>query len=258
MLRWFRLWHEAKKQKSQQLWEGDSDIVKDGLDEAQVVGFVNDLTKRHETLSSVPVGSVRNPAVTGTEPIAAGTETKAPTEAKNKEAARVTAQADKEAEKIGGPGQAREKVVASKPVGVITEEHLEPHLPEERPVMEETEPTVLKPDSKALYAGEVELAVTVPVDLKLVSKLYNGLQTIPELRILHTIGSVNQGTIITVVLDKPMPLAKLIASKVPGIAVIPELPEKDASVKERSDLVLGKRQTGVRRLRLTQKGVSRP
>jgi len=117
------------------------------------------------------------------------------------------------------------------------EELVEEHLPEEKHGREKQEVVPVKPDSKALYSGEVELVIPMPVELKLVSKLYNYLQTIPELKILHTRGSWDQGTNITVVLEKPMPLISFI-SKTPGVEVTPGQLEKDDVTIGKSSLLL--------------------
>ena len=154
------------------------------------------------------------------------------------------------------PAQLQNEAAVSEPVAVAVaaEESLEQHLPEKRPHREETESSLPEEgSSQTAYTGEVELDISMPVDLKMVSKLYNSLQTIPELRILHTRGSVNQGTTITVVLEKPVPLINIILSRVPGINAIPELPSKDSSVKGKSNSVLGKNKEGVRRIKLALK-----
>lgn len=157
-------------------------------------------------------------------------------------------------EKVEAPVQLQNEAAVSEPVAVAAEESLEQHLPEERPHREETESSLPEEgSSQTTYSGEVELDISMPVDLKMVSKLYNSLQTIPELRILHTRGSVNQGTTITVVLEKPVPLINIILSRVPGINAIPELPSKDSSVKGKSNSVLGKNKEGVRRIKLALK-----
>jgi len=151
-------------------------------------------------------------------------------------------------EKIEQPTQLQEEVTVSEPVEAAMEEH----LPEERVVREETESTLLKQDSQALYGGEVDLAIAVPVELVMVSKLYNHLQTVPELRILRTTGSWNRGTTITVVLDKPIPLLSII-SKIPGVEVTAELPREDSLVKATSSSPLGAKRRGAKRIKLTLK-----
>ncbi len=154
-------------------------------------------------------------------------------------------------EEIEQPVQLQEEATVSEPVEAATEELLEQHLPEERAGREETEPARLKLDSQALYTGEVELIMAAPIEPKVVSRLYNYLQTIPELRILYTRGSWDRGTTVTVVLDKPIPLISLI-SKTPGVEVTPELPEKDSLVKEKSGS-LPRGGKGLKRIKLTLK-----
>ena len=144
------------------------------------------------------------------------------------------------------PAKLRDEVIVSEPVAVAPEELLEQRLPEKKPGTRETKPGPLKHDSHPLYTGEVELAVAKPVDLKMVSKLYNYLQVTPEIKLVHTSGSWDRGTTITVTLDKPIPLISVLSSKIPEAKVTPERPEMDSFVK-------GKR--GVRRIKLALKKV---
>ena len=155
-------------------------------------------------------------------------------------------------EKIEEPVQLRdeaaeekvEETAVSEPVAVAPEELLEHRPPEKKPGRGATKPDSLKQDSHSLYTGEVELAVAKPVDLKMVSKLYNYLQVTPEIKLAHTSGSWDRGTTITVTLDKPIPLISVLSSKIPEAKVTPERPEMDGFVK-------GKR--GVRRIKLALK-----
>jgi len=160
-------------------------------------------------------------------------------------------------EKAEQPTQLQEEVTVSESTEETTEELLGQHLPEERPGRRQADSAQLKQDSQALYAGEVELVVAIPVDLKVMSKLYNHLQTMPELRILHTRGSWDRGTIITVVLDKPIPLMSMI-SKIPGVEVTPELLQKDDLVKGTPSSLLKGGKKGVKRVKLTLKEVQSP
>jgi len=137
-----------------------------------------------------------------------------------------------------------EETAVSEPVAVAPEELLEHRPPEKKPGRGATKPDSLKEDSHSLYTGEVELAVAKPVDLKMVSKLYNYLQVTPEIKLVHTSGSWDRGTTITVALDKPIPLISVLSSKIPEAKVTPERPEVDGFVK-------GKR--GVRRISLALK-----
>ncbi len=156
-------------------------------------------------------------------------------------------------EKVEEPTKLQEETPVSEPMEETTEEPLGQHPPEEIPDREETNSTQLKPgDSQTLYAGEVELAIAIPVELKMVSKLYNYLQTIPDIKILRTTGSWDRGTTITVVADKPIPLISTI-SKMPGVEVIAELPQQDNSVKRKSSSRSKTGGKGVTRIKLTLK-----
>ena len=283
--------HEAKKQKSKQLWGRDFNIVKDGLDEEQVVSFVSDLMEQQEASPPTSVRSVLKTAIVEAEQIVTSIKMRAQAEAEE-EAARIITQANQEAKEIKGrsetavgkgesaqlqeeaageqkeePAQSREEVTVSEPVEAAgeqkeepvqppeeaavsepveatEEETLEQRSPKERRGKEETEPSLPEPDSQSLYTGEVELTIAKPVDPSMVSKLYNYLQTTPEIKFARTSGSWDRGTTITVVLDKPIPLISVLSSKIPGIEVTPELPRKDSFVK---------REKGVRRITLSRK-----
>ena len=157
--------------------------------------------------------------------------------ADKKQAEEILSAAEKKAEitEVEEPVQLQEE--ATEVAEEATEEFVEQRLSKEKHGRVEHEPAPVKLDSQSLYAGEVELVIPMPVELKLVSKLYNYLQMIPELKILHTRGSWDQGTTITVVLEKPMPLISLI-SKTPGVEVTPEQLEKDEVATGKSSLLL--------------------
>lgn len=146
-------------------------------------------------------------------------------------------------EKVEEPVQLQEEAIEEK-----VEEPVQ--LQEEATVSEqEGESAPLKLDSQALYAGEVELIIASSVELKLVSRLYNYLQTVPELRILYTRGSWDQGTTITVVLEKPIPLINII-SEAPGIEVTLELLEKGGLAVGKSSSPLRGGEKGAGRIKL--------
>ena len=107
-----------------------------------------------------------------------------------------------------------------------------------------------KQDTQSLYAGEVELTITKPVDPKMVARLYNYLQTTPEIKFVRTSGSWERGTAITVALDKPIALISVLSSKIPEAEVVPARPERDGFIS-------GKK--GVRSINLTlKKRLKRP
>jgi len=163
-------------------------------------------------------------------------------------------------EKVEEPAQLQEEAleekveepVASEVVEETREAILEQHLPEETEARREPISAPLPVDSQAVYGGEVELIIASPVELKLVSRLYNYLQTIPELRILYTRGSWDQGTTITVVLEKPMPLISIIA-ETPGVDAIPELLKKDDLAAGKSGFPLRSEKRGEQAVKLTLK-----
>ena len=156
-------------------------------------------------------------------------------------------------EKVAEPVRLEEEVVEEK-----TEEQvqLEEEVVEEKvaePVRLEEEvvekPSPIKLDSQALYTGEVELVITAPVELKLVSRLYNYLQKVPDLRILYTRGSWDRGTAITVVLEKALPLVRVL-SETPGVKVTPELLEGGNQAMGKSSFLTRGGETNTRSLKL--------
>ncbi len=155
-------------------------------------------------------------------------------------------------ERVEESVQLQEEATVSEPVGGTMKELSEQYLPEERPGEREGEPTPLELDTQAPYAGEIEFEIAMPVDSRMVYKLYEHLQTVPELKILHTKGSWDGGTTIAIGLDKPTPLDSII-SKILGVEVIPELSEKDGLAEGVSSSLRGARRSGVKRIKLTLK-----
>lgn len=97
---------------------------------------------------------------------------------------------------------------------------------------------------RSLYTGEVDITVDRPVDPSMVAKLYNYLQTTPEIKFVRTSGSWDRGTTIVVSLDKPIALVDVLSSKVPEAEVVPESLARDGFIR-------GKK--GVRGIRLSLK-----
>jgi len=255
---------EAERQKRKQLWGRDFNIVKDGLDEEQVIDFVNGLVMQQETSSPASVRSIIQAAIKDAEQIIESIKVKAHAEAEE-EAARIIAQARQEVAGMKGESkevedilevankvvggkleeatQPREEAAESEPVAAV-EESLGQRPPKKREGRGETEPNLPKPDRQSLYAGEVELVIGVPVNPNMMAKLHNYLQTTPEIKFVRTSGSWNRGSTITIVLDKPIPLISVISSKIPEAEVTPEQPGIDGFVKGRR---------GVRRIRIALK-----
>ena len=133
--------------------------------------------------------------------------------------------------------QLKKEATISESVEEITQELPAQQLPKEKPSKRESIPASLELDRQALYDGEVELAVSVPVDPVGVSKLYNHLQMTPEIKILYTRGSWDRGTTITLTLDRPLPLIDII-SKIPDIEITPVIPQNNSSGKGTSSSLL--------------------
>jgi hypothetical protein len=261
----------TEEQKRKQLEQENLDTDKNGMEgEQQVVDFDSDLVAQLEASPAASVSSILKTAIKDAEQIVASIKMRAQAEAEE-EAARIIAQAKKEAEGIKGSSetlaeketennpsvaeetaeeksgkstQPGEEVALSEPVPAAVEESLVERSAEEGHGAEKTKPVSLKRDSQSLYTGQVELTIDVPVDPNIVSKLYNYLQTTPEIKFVRTSGSWNRGTTITVALDKPIPLISVLSSKIPEAEVIPEQLGKDGFVKDRR---------GVRRINLTLK-----
>jgi len=189
-------------------------------------------------------------------------ETELRPDAASKEKVEEPVQLEEEAvgEKVEEPVQLEEEAVGEKveePVQLeeeaVGEKVEEPVQLEEEAVGEKVEePVQPKLDSQALYTGEVELVMSAPVELKLVSRLYNYLKTVPELKILYTKGSWDRGTTITVVLERSMPLISLI-SETPGVKVTAEMPGKGGSAAGKASPLLRGGEKVVGRIQLALK-----
>jgi len=242
------------KDKRTTLWESKSFELKEY--ETALLETSEEVAPSLETLA---------PTETEIEPDIASKEEKTEEPAKLQEEATeeeteqpVQLQEEVSEKKTEETAQLQEEATVSEPAEEVTEEPLGQHPPEEIPDREETSSTQLKPvDSQTLYTGEVELAIAIPVELKMVSKLYNYLQTIPDIKILRTTGSWDRGTTITVVADKPIPLISII-SEIPGVEVMSELPQQDSSVKKASSSRLRAGGEGAKRVKLTLKEAQSP
>ena len=131
-------------------------------------------------------------------------------------------------------------------------EKLESRPPEKKADIQGSAPVLQKLDTEAIYEGEVELAITVPVDPAALSKLYGYLHSTPDMKILYARGSWDRGIVITVSLDKPLPLIGMI-SKISGMSIAPGLPQKDNTIKGSSSLLLGAKKKEATRVDLIVK-----
>jgi len=81
--------------------------------------------------------------------------------------------------------------------------------------------TEVLPGGEIIYSGEVDVIVSPPVTAARVIALYNHLQeAVPDAKVLRTAGSWEGGTVVTIVLERPIPLVRLL-SEIPGLRVTP-------------------------------------
>jgi len=66
------------------------------------------------------------------------------------------------------------------------------------------------PDDATPFEGEVKIAVPPPVDMAQLIRLRRNLQDVSHLKIRRTDGSWNEGSVITMLINKPLPLISLL------------------------------------------------
>ncbi|MEK7354181.1 MAG: hypothetical protein AABZ77_06725, partial [Chloroflexota bacterium] len=98
---------------------------------------------------------------------------------------------------------------------------------------------------------EVELVIMPPADLKLVSRLYNYLQAITDLKVLYTRGSWDQGTTIAVVLEKPVALIKVLTSTKDLVVTVGLLAEQEGGTPGKALSLFKRQNKGSKRLGVT-------
>ena len=79
-------------------------------------------------------------------------------------------------------------------------------------------------DGHILLTGEIELVIPGPINIKMASKLYNILQTIPEVRVTVTRGTINHGATIVVSIDKQIPFIQMLSTKLPDVKLVTDSP----------------------------------
>ncbi|MFC1933413.1 hypothetical protein ACFLXU_07355, partial [Chloroflexota bacterium] len=122
----------------------------------------------------------------------------------------------------------------------VLEEEVVAVLPPVEDILTEKETAPpLSFDTDAIFTGEIiELCVAKSVNSVALSTLYKLLQSTAGMKILSTGGSWDEGTNITVSLDKPLPLISMI-TKIPGITIIPKHAKIDRGSKTSTDSLLG-------------------
>ncbi len=221
------------KPKTKRLWGRDINIVKNGLDEEQVVELISELIIQRETAAVASFETPDRQDSSAKSDIAATGEVE------------VTAQPQVEAN-------------VPAPLPAPTEELLEQLVPEEEPSTEPAGDRLSEPADQALNDGDVELVLDAPVNMKMVADLYDQLQAIRELRIVRATGSRDQGIVITVRMERPIHLISLITSKLPGVRATPEVRPSGKSGKRISIPIPGQTNPELSRIKLASKGRATP
>jgi len=192
------------------------DIVEEGLSQSQVVAFITDLVNQNRTLSEkvALLTLVHHGFLSHLENLIA--ETRAIGE--EMEQTRVRAEE-------GEP----EILASSVPISQVSnngekESHeLEAALnPESATTVASNSQTAEKTtadesatpsppsDDSLLFEGEAEIAMVPPADMAQLIRLRRNLRDIPHLKILRTYGRRNGGAAITILIDKPLPLIRIL------------------------------------------------
>lgn len=115
---------------------------------------------------------------------------------------------------------AAEGVAATAEDPVIVESEIElPEAADAAASGDEAFSELTEEETQALYIGEVDIVVPTPVDAKMMSQLHRYLQTTPEIKLVRTAGSMGRGTVVTIAIDKPVPLIGALSSKIPDATI---------------------------------------
>ncbi len=69
---------------------------------------------------------------------------------------------------------------------------------------------VISPD-EPLFSGEAKLVISQPVRMDTLLKLYNYLQTLPDIKLVYTSGAKDTEVAIMISVDKPTSISKLLS-----------------------------------------------
>ena len=238
---------EAGKQAAQEVTLNAK--VNDGRKtEAKQTGQLGNLSSKLSNLLNMKIGTKAEKTEEITETVKPAAETQLPIELKAMPAAEGASE-----DKIESPVPTETKAPQTEPARPVAKEPPQQQRPAGKKADEAESNFALQGlDTEAVYSGEIELAISVPVDPAAVTRLYNYLQSTPDMKIIYTRGSWERGTVITVALDKPMPFIGMI-SKIPGLQMGPGLPQKDNVIKGSSSSLLGAKRKDVTKIDLRLK-----
>jgi len=187
--------------KVKTLWGRKFNVVKEGLDEKQVVEFVDEIIGQRDTLLAE-----RRSLLSYIRPYKTNVE--------------------KEHKPAGNPGQEAKNMTAE----AVTEAGQAAQPEAEATEPEKTRPPVplgaagaeVSIDEASLYQGEVELVIPPPVDAVKLLRFTRRLVDSLNLKIVSTEGSQSKGSLIIVLLDEPQPLLQSLR----------QMPEVEEAIKE--------------------------
>ena len=225
MIRWFGPWRKTKETQGAKnikiKKQIEADEIKLNSEKDTRKKAENILPRRKKTVGAIPEKTGMAKAEIQAKTVDEGKGTN-PVESKNKP---MTEQVSQPEQLIDGPGeekvsqtiQSPDEVAIFEPETPMQEGGSVPRFLEKISDSEETGAAQSKLDVQTIYSGNIDLALDAPVDLYLISQLYDSLLAIPQLRILRTSGSLIGGARIKITLEKPMPLFGNLLTKIPSI-----------------------------------------
>jgi len=204
------------KKRIEQHSEREFDTVKEGLSQSQVAAFITDLVNQNRELSEkvTLLTLLHHSFLSHLENLIAETRSSE----KEMEQTRVRAEegepeilassvpisqvsnnVEKESHKL-------EAALDSKSATILTSNS---QTAEEATADESATPSPPSDDS-LLFEGEAEIAMVPPADMAQLIRLRRNLRDIPHLKILRTYGRRNGGAAITILIDKPLPLIRIL------------------------------------------------
>ncbi|UCG10709.1 MAG: ATP synthase F0 subunit B [Dehalococcoidia bacterium] len=206
---------QAKKEAEEMKKNAEASVSEEAKAEAEKI--VSQAKKEAEEMKKNAEASVSEEAKAEAEKIVSQAKLEAEEMKKNAETAVKEVAAE---EKIETPAEPEETAAEEK-----KEE------PAESPPPEKVTTQVKISGDQTLYTGEIELIIASPVDPKMMAALFAYLQTTPEAKLVHSTGSLDRGTTITVALDKPVPIISALSSRLPEVEPVVERGDKDISAK---------------------------
>lgn len=182
-----------------ELWGRKFDVVKEGLDQSQVIEYINTLIQQRDILleqvnSLLSYIKLSKNLFTNGEELASS----AGQEAQNRVDKIVTGMGQETLSKVENTQVRQDTLPEVK--NTELKEATPPVLPEV------TNASKADREQPALYHGEVELAILPPVNAAGLLQFQKMLRESFQLKIVRTHGSPSKGSLVTILLSEPQPL----------------------------------------------------